>query len=428
MEFASNKTSSLSRRDFLKGSAAASIGAIAVGSHRIYAAGSDQHKVALIGCGGRGKGALKDHHDAAKMIGVNVKVVAIADVQKDRAEAVAKQYDVPAECVFTTFDGYKKVMTTDADYVLLATSPNFRPVHFEAAVQAGKNVFMEKPVAVDPPGIRRVIAAGEVAKTKGLCVVAGTQRRHQKPYREIAAAIQQGALGRIISGRVWWCTRRLWFKPQESGEDDASYMVRNWVSFTEMSGDHIVEQHVHNLDVANWFIGRPPVQALGFGGRARRQTGNQFDFFSIDFDYGDDVTVHSMSRQINGCYRRISEFFVGTNGTTWGDGNLKPIDKKAVSIPEFPDGHPKVIEHFDMINSVRAGEPLNEARNVAEATMTAILGRVSAYTGQMVRWSDLMTNSNSPYYNLKLTPSAEDFERGTVTAPPDDVPAVPGEA
>lgn len=427
MEVENNKISKVSRRDFLKTSAAVSVAAMTVGSHSVYAAGNEELKVALIGCGGRGKGALKDYHNAAKMIGPSVKVIAIADVQKDRAEAVAKQYNVPTEHVFTTFDGYKKVLATDAEYVLIATSPNFRPVHFEAAVRANKHVFMEKPVAVDPPGIRRIIAAGEIAKRKGLGVVAGTQRRHQKPYRETAAAIQQGAIGRILSARVWWCTGQLWYKTKDPGESDASYMVRNWVSFTEMSGDHIVEQHVHNLDVANWFIGRTPTQALGFGGRARRKTGNQFDFFSIDYDYGDGVTVHSMCRQINGSYRRNSEFFTGTNGTSWGTGNMEQINKKSVTIPEFTDGNPKVIEHFDMINSIRDGRPLNESRNVAEATMTAIMGRISAYTGQIIRWSDLMTNAKSPYYSLTLRPSAEDFEKGRITAPPDDVVAVPGE-
>jgi len=419
--------SGVSRRGFLKASAAAVPVVAAINATGVYAAGDDVIKVALIGAGGRGSGALDNFISAAKRAGLQTKVVAIADVQKDRAEGNARKHDVPMDHVFTDFSGYKKVVATDADYVILATSPNFRPVHLEAAVRAGKNVFMEKPVAVDPPGIRRIIAAGELAKQKGLGIVAGTQRRHEKPYRETADKIAQGALGRIMSARVWWCGGRLWYRGQGANESDAMYMVRNWVSFTEMSGDHIVEQHVHNLDIANWFIGRPPVSALGFGGRARRKTGNQFDFFSIDFDYGDDVTVHSMCRQISGCYDRVAEYVVGTNGATWGNGgSFKMIEPKSVQVGKYPEGNPYEVEHFDLINSVRAGKPLNEAQAVAEATMAAIMGRISAYTGQLVRWSDCMSNTNSPYYNLTCTPTAEDFEKGDVTAPEDDVVAVPG--
>jgi predicted dehydrogenase len=193
-----------------------------------------------------------------------------------------------------------------------------------------------------------------------------------------------------------------------------------------MSGDHIVEQHVHNIDVANWFLGRPPVLALGFGGRARRQGGNQYDFFSIDLDYGEDVIVHSMCRQVNKCYNQISEQFVGTEGSVLGGGKLVG---KQVAVPEFEEkgNNPYVQEHCDLIKSIRAGKPLNEARNLAESTTVAIMGRISAYTGQIVRWSDLTTNEKSPLYNLTLKPTALDFEQGTVVAPPEVIP-IPGEA
>jgi myo-inositol 2-dehydrogenase/D-chiro-inositol 1-dehydrogenase len=418
------KILNVSRRDFLKVSAA-SMAALSISPAGLYAAGDDEIKVGLIGCGGRGSGALENFIEAAKMINVKVKVVALADPQKDRVEGQAKKYGVPVEMASSAFDGYKKVVASDAQYVILGTSPNFRPIHLEAAIEAGKNVFMEKPVGVDPQGCRRVMAAGEKAKEKKLAIVAGTQRRHEKPYRETAAAIEQGAIGQIMGGRVWWCGGALWKTDRKPGESDAMYMVRNWVSFAEMSGDHIVEQHVHNLDVANWFIGRPPKQALGFGGRARRKTGDQFDFFSIDFDYGDDLTIHSMCRQINGTHGPVSEAFVGTNGTTSG-GSFKMTNKKDIKTPKFPDGNPYVIEHFDMINSVREGKPLNEAKTVAESTLTAIMGRISAYTGQYVRWSDLTTNKDSQFYNLKLTPSAEDFEKGDVKAPADEVAPIPG--
>ena len=311
--------------------------------------------------------------------------------------------------------------------VLIATPANFHPVHLEAAINAGKHAFMEKPAGVDPPGMRKIIEAGELAKQKRLALVAGTQRRHQAKYLQNAHALAQGAIGRITGGRVWWCGGGSSNPPRrEPGQSDAEYLVRNWYRFSMMSGDHIIEQHVHNLDVANWFIGRPPALALGFGGRARRQGGNQYDFFSVDLDYGEDVIVHSMCRQVKGCFSRVSEQFFGTEGSTWGDGKLVG---KQVAVPDFEEqGGPYVQEHRDLIKSIRAGEPLNEARNVAESTMVAIMGRISAYTGQIVRWSDLTTNKQSPWYNLTLTPTAADFESGTVVAPQENVIPLPGEA
>ncbi len=201
-------------------------------------------------------------------------------------------------------------------------------------------------------------------------------------------------------------------------------MVRNWVSFTEMSGDHVVEQHVHNIDVANWFIGHPPIRALGFGGRARRKTGNQFDFHSVQFDYADDLHIHSMCRQINGTYGRVSEHFTGSEGSTWGDGKME--SSKTIDVPQFPDRNAYVQEHVDLLNSILKGEPLNEARNVAESTLTAIMGRIATYTGQIVQWSDLTEKTDSQWYNLTLKPTAEDFEKGEVVAPEDDVAPIPG--
>jgi myo-inositol 2-dehydrogenase/D-chiro-inositol 1-dehydrogenase len=421
----------VTRRQFIQSSSLAVGGALA-GSlalrQGVFAAGADGMKVALIGCGGRGGGALSDCMEAAKMLKLNLKVVATADAFKDRAEGAGQKYGVPKDQCFGGFDAYKKALAAGPDLVLIATSPNFRPVHYEAAVKAGKHVFMEKPVAVDPPGARRVIAAGEEAKTKGLAVVAGTQRRHQKSYLETYAKLSQGALGRILGGRIWWCGGALWYKERNAGESDADYMVRNWVSFTEMSGDHIVEQHVHNIDIANWYIGRPPVSALGYGGRARRRTGDQFDFFSIELDYGEGVAIHSMCRQVNGTYGRVAEAFTGENGTTWGDSRLQMINAKNITVPEFQGGNPYVIEHYDLLKSILDGKPLNEAKTVAESTMTAIMSRISAYTGQLVRWSELTKSEDSPWYNLTLKPTAEDFEKGPVSAPKDDVVPIPGKA
>jgi myo-inositol 2-dehydrogenase/D-chiro-inositol 1-dehydrogenase len=432
-----------SRRDFMKTSATAvaSLSALSLGlPSGAYAAGSDRVRVGLIGCGGRGTGIATNCLEADD----GVEIVAMSDVFGDRVEKClaevrqwceknGKPFDqrvkVTPETTFLGFDGYHKLLALkEVDIVTIASPVCFHPVHLEAAIAAGKHTFMEKPAGVDPPGMRTVIAAGELAGQKGLAIVAGTQRRHQAKYLQNAHALAQGAIGRIMGGRVWWCGGLRRTLHREPGQSDAEYMVRNgnWYCFSQMSGDHIVEQHVHNLDVANWFLGRPPVQALGFGGRARRKGGNQYDFFSVDLDYGDDVVVHSMCRQVNGCFTRVSEQFVGTEGSVWGDGKLVG---KPVTVPEFEEkGGPYVQEHRDLIKSIRAGRPLNEARHVAEATMVAIMGRISAYTGQVVRWSDLTKNESSRWYNLTLTPAARDFESGTVVAPPENVIPLPGEA
>ncbi len=419
---------SISRRDFLKTSAAISMASATISPSMLFAAGNDTLKVALIGCGGRGKGALGDFLQAAQHLGLKANIVAMADYFKKPAVDTAAQFGVPQEICHTGANAYRDVMASDADIVLLVTPPIFRPIHFEAAIKAGKHVFMEKPVAVDPPGARKIIKAGKLASQKQLAVVAGTQKRHDRRYLETQYAVAKGAIGNIRSGKVWWCGEQLWYKERQPGEDDASYMIRNWVSFTEMSGDHIVEQHIHQIDVANWFTGKHPNMALGFGGRARRKTGNQFDFFSVDFDYGDGVSVHSMSRQINGCYQRIGEFFTGRLGTTWGTGpGTKGFPKKVIT-PEIKCvDNPYVQEHVDLIKGVIDGKPLNEANNVAESTLTAIMGRISAYSGKPVRWRELVDeNFGSPWYHLKMSPSPEDFENKTVKAPPENKIPVPG--
>jgi predicted dehydrogenase len=422
-----NQNDSVTRRDFIKTSAAVSLAAMGVATNQIFAAGSQKIRVGLIGCGGRGNHDMDRFLDAAKHLGLNVEVVATADWFRSRAEETGKKYGVPPERCFSGGDCYKKLLTTDTDVVLLVTPPNFRPTHFEAAIKAGKHVFMEKPVAVDTPGALRIIEVGELAKQKGLTVVAGTQRRHQANYRRSQYAVGQGAIGKIVGGCIWWCGGALWYKTREPNESDADYMVRNWVSFAEMSGDHIVEQHVHNIDIANWFIGHPPKTALGFGGRARRKTGNQFDFFSIDYDYGDGCHIHSMCRQVNGCDGDVREFFSGTEGSIWGGGNLDSAKKKDINIPDFPEfGGADVQEHIDLLNSILEKKPLNEARNVAEATLAAIMGRISTYTGKLVRWSDLTENKESPWYNLTLKPTAEDFEKGVIAAPQDNIVPIPG--
>jgi len=419
-----------SRRDFMKSAVATTVaaGGLAVlGSNPLRAEEKKSFKIGLIGCGGRGTGALSDCLKAGEALGVEMKVVALCDAFGDRASRPAAQHGVPKDRVFVGFDQYRDFLKTDVEVVLLATPPVFRPVHLEAAINAGKHVFMEKPVAVDPPGIRRVIEAGEAAKRKNLSIVAGTQRRHSRSYRETKRAIEEGVIGKIRGGAVYWCGGALWRRERDPSWSDAEYMVRNWVSFAEMSGDHIVEQHVHNLDVMNWFMGTHPLSALGFGMRARRKTGDQYDFFSIDYEFPDGVHIHSMCRQINDTSGGVTEHLVGERGVAAG---IYPKDKQV-----FPAGCPEkggdyVQEHIDLLFGIMKGELINEAEQVAISTATAILGRTAAYTGKKIEWRHMFDPDPATHkdelYNLTLRPTAEDFERGLVRAPVEDTIPLPG--
>jgi myo-inositol 2-dehydrogenase/D-chiro-inositol 1-dehydrogenase len=416
----------ISRRTFVK-TASLSLAAASLSSPLFgQSIGKRTIKVAVVGCGGRGTFMLGKFIAAATILDRNVEVVAVADAFEDKATALGLKHTVPGKGTHWGFDSYQKVMASTAEYVILATPPNFRPLHLEAAVNAGKHIFLEKPIAVDGPGIRKVIELGETAKGKGLAVVAGVQRRHDINYQRNKALIDAGAVGQIVSGFVSWSANVPWFWSRQPGWSDADYLARNWLNFLEMSGDHIVEQHVHNLDVANWFIGRVPVAAVGFGGRARRQTGNQYDFFAIDYDYGDGVRVNSQCCQISGNYNRIGEFFRGTEGEVYGGGKLTG---KEVAIPELRSDSPEstVQEMVDLIRSVEKDQPLNTTQIVAEATATAVLGRIAAYTGKMVRWRDLMVDPKSPFYNLQVGPDPRAFETGAIQLPVEGVAPLPGD-
>lgn len=417
----------MKRRDFLSNATLLGAGLAATNAFAATpAAGSRKIKVGLIGCGGRGRAALKDFAAACKILGHEAEVVAVGDAFRGAALAAGNEYGLGEDRCFGGFDSYQKVIASDCEYVLMATPPLFRPLHFAAAVEAGKHCFIEKPVAVDAPGARSVIATGEKAAAKGLAVVTGTQRRHALGYLRNKALIDAGAIGPIRGGVVQWNGVVPWIRPRNEGESDADYMARNWVNFTELSGDHIVEQHVHNLDIAVWFLDKLPVSAVGFGGRARRQTGNQFDFFSVDYDFGDGVHIHSQCRQIAGTYQRVGEIFTGAEGVCQGGGKLTG---RKVEIPEITvdTDNMMVQEHVDMIRSVETGKTLNHAKRIAEVNMVAIMGRISAYTGELVRYSDLASNESSPLYSQACSPSALDFEKGTVVMPPEQ-PPVPGKA
>jgi myo-inositol 2-dehydrogenase/D-chiro-inositol 1-dehydrogenase len=416
------KPTELSRRDFVQTALGAGL---AIGAPALLGAQEQAgrtFKIALIGCGGRGRGAAAGALEAAKVMGVNVQVVALADYFEDRARRAGEQLNCPADRCFGGATAYQEVMGTDAEIVLMATPPLFRPLHLEAAVKAGKHAFIEKPVAVDPPGCRRVIAAGEEAKQKGLVVIAGTEMRHEWPYINTHQAVAvEGALGKLYGGRVAFCIGHMFHdKPIEPKTADD--LVASWQNWLSLSGDHIVEQHVHNIDIANWFCGKPPVSAVGFGSRARRNAGDMYDFFSVDYDYGDGVHIHSMCRQVTGCWNWVGHEFIYEKGRTDGRNHANPRQSPVPA--DLPQGEASHIqEQIDLLYQVGKGEPVDQARAVAESTATAVMGRISAYTGQQVSWDEVMGDPNKKpdLYDLTLKPTAEDFEQGTVEIPEENV-------
>ncbi len=426
------------RRRLLRTAAAAgtalggltTLGATPKGKGRVF-------KVGLVGCGGRGRQAVVQHVEAARRLnealglGITIEVAATADWLKPRAEQIGQRHGVPASRCFGGPTACRQLIDSGVDTVLLCTPPAFRPGHLEAAVEAGKHVFIEKPAAVDPPGCRRVIAAGETAGKKGLTVVAGTQHRHLKSYIDTHAAVAEGKIGKLVTGRISWCQRHAGApEPVEKLGLDA--FLATWRDWVQLGGDHIVEQHIHNIDVANWFLGAHPLHAVGFGGRARRPAGNTYDFFSIDFEYPDGVHIHSMCRQINETHVWVGEMLVGDKvaerkvgedvlrgmRTTACRGDMFPGESPVPEeIPQDRRGH--LQEHVNLLYYLVKGQPLNQARALAESTATAILGRTAAYTGQQILWRDMMDDpTRKPeLYNLTLTPTAADIEAGTADLP-----------
>jgi len=435
------KKSSISRRNFL--GKATTAGIVGIAAPAILASCSRETKktvavptmldqapdgpvikAGVIGCGGRGTGAAINFLSA----GPNLQIVALGDTFQDRVdacrEAIQKQkgQDVPLDKCFVGFDAYQKVIDSGVDLVILATPPYFRPDHLAAAVQAKKHVFAEKPVCVDPVGARSVMATAQKAKGLELSIATGTQRRHQRDYVATWQQVAQGMIGDIVGGNVYWNQSKLWHRDPNASWSEMEYMIRNWVNWTWLSGDHIVEQHVHNLDVMNWFTGTHPVKATGFGSRLRRVTGDQYDNFSIDYTFENGIHIHSMCRQINGCVNSVSERLQGTKGSTncrnavldpagaelWKyayplDKDGKPTDNVSVD--------PYVQEHIDLVTAIRTNQPFNELENTAISTMIGIMGRISAYTGKETTYEEMMNS------DLKLGPAVFDF--GPVNIPKD---------
>lgn len=383
-------------------------------------------KVGVIGCGGRGSGAIQNLFDAAD----GIRLTALGDVFPDRLEGLRKMaseklgQEVPDENCFIGFDAYRKVIDSGVDMIIDTTPPVFRPDHFKYAVQKGVHSFLEKPVAVDAKGYRTVMAAAKQAQAKGLCVVCGTQRHHQRPYVEAFRKIQEGYIGEITGGNVYWNQGMLWYRNREKGWSDMEWMIRDWVNWKWLSGDHIVEQHVHNIDVFLWMSGYKVAKATGFGARHRRITGDQYDQFSIDFEMENGVHLHSMCRQIDGCSNAVGEIIYGTKGS-WNsfDHEIKDLDGNVVwkfdnekAETEFRQHNPYVLEHVDLVNHIRKGEPIDEATACAMSTLAGVMGRTAAYTGDTVTW-DAMSQSELDYLPEKLELGPMDMSDYTVQVP-----------
>jgi len=392
-------TKNFSRRSFLR-TAALATAATAVPFIRTGEAQSDPIKVGLIGCGGRGRGAAGNAMEADKA----VKIVAVCDVFEDRAKNFQKQLnrkgaEIGDDMVFSGVFGYKKLLENDLTYVILATPPGFRPMQFEAAVNAKKNIFTEKPVGTDPTGIRQFMAAAKKSEELKLSITAGTQRRHQKPYIETVKKIQDGAIGEVRAARAYWCGGPVInMRSRPAGMGDLEWQVKNWYSHCWICGDNIVEQHVHNIDIINWVMKAHPISVFASGGRAWKTPdeylGNIWDHISCDFEYPGGVHMISMCRHWNRCDGGVFEDVVGTkgrsNGQDMGSGG----------------GHNAYVqEHIDLIASIRGtGKHYNEAMQVAESTMTAIMVRESAYTGKKLRWDDFLKS------DLSLLPKDLSFD------------------
>jgi myo-inositol 2-dehydrogenase/D-chiro-inositol 1-dehydrogenase len=440
----------LSRRRFLSNTAMAAIGTLGAAQLLSGCAGNSAKKgdlklpdlltqapdgkvlkAGLIGCGGRGTGAAINFLDA----GPNLQIVALGDVFQDRldkcrAELKAqKNVEIPDEKCFLGFDNYEKVIDSGVDIVLLCTPPHFRPQHVEAAINAGKHIFMEKPCAVDPVGARSVMVSTERAKQKGLCIVSGTIRRVQKDFMETRRKVLNGEIGEIVSAHIIRNGGSLWVIKRQPGMTDMEYMLRNWANFCWLSGDHIVEQFIHEIDVMNWYIGKNPIKAMGWGGRQRRITGDQYDFFSVEYLYDNGMQTHCAARQITGCSNLTKQLITGTNGFANANGTLFNLKGEEIWKYPYPEDtapdqtwkvkDPYVQEHINLVSGIRTGNTVNDALAQVNSTLITIMGRISAYTGKDVTWDEVLNS------DLYLGPKTYAF--GPIPGIPEKVPVIGAE-
>ena len=408
------ETAKKSRRDFVKNTALFTGASILLPNMQMNAMvnvfNDKKLKIALVGCGGRGTGAAVQALSADD----NVVLVAMADAFEDRLKSSlvniskalgeTKKVKVKDKHQFVGFDGAQKAMDL-ADVVILATPPGFRPQHFEYAVNNGKHVFMEKPVATDVPGIRKVLAAAKMAKDKKLNVVVGLQRHYQDSYLAAMEHLKKEAIGKIVSGQVYWNSGGVWVRERQPGQTELEYQMRNWYYFNWLCGDHILEQHIHNIDVANWFVGEYPVSAQGMGGRQVRtgkDNGEIFDHHFVEYTYPSGAVIASQCRHQPETMSRVSEFFQGTKGTVSTEGDNATLkDWSGATIFEHrgkDDPNPYEVEHVKLFESIRNGGVIADAENGAKSTMTAIMGRMATYSGKVIKWDEAMKS------NLDLAP------------------------
>lgn len=404
---------SSSRRDFIKKTTQLGAVALVAGTPMVYASSSETLKVGLIGCGGRGTGAgIIDCAESSK----GIELVAMGDLFEDhlqeapgriktnlekRGLSVKDIYKVTPETTFLGFDAYQKVIDSGVDMVILTTPPNFRPLHLKAAIDAGKHVFMEKPIAVDPVGVRSVMESSKVAKEKGLTLIAGTQMRRLKSNIETIKRIHDGAIGEINGGqcfrsggamRNWMADERV----KKSEWSEMEYQIRRWLFWTWLSGDFVVEMHVHNLDVMNWVLNAHPVGCIGMGGRQARigaEYGNIFDHITVEYEYPNDVRIEYMGSQIDNFMYRSNQRVTGTKGKALLDFSKSVITGSNPFVFEGKSPNPSVLQFKEMIESIRNSKAVNDGQQIAESTMTAIIGRMSAYTGKRVEWDWALNES-----------------------------------
>lgn len=410
--FGSTASGQPSRRDFIRASSVLVAGSTVTGTlgaeRAVHSSGSDRIRIGLIGCGARGTTAALQ---ALSTSSGPVQLVALADVFADKIQSAyrrlksthAYQLDVPPERRFVGLDSYRQLLQTDVDVVLLTTPPGFRPLHFEAAVAANKHVYLEPPVAVDAPGARRVLAATSEARLRGLAVVAGLQRRHEAAYQETIAQVQRGQIGQPLTMRVYWNGNGVPARPRLPRQSELEYQLRNWYFFTWLSGDHIVEQHVHNLDVGNWLLHDVPQEANGLGGReVRRRAADQgrdfgqiFDHFSCEFVYRSGARMFSQCRQMRDCWNVVGEHVQGSGGRAdISGGKIYDPHGELIWQTRAPRAGQQQSQQ-DLFAALRSGYALNEGESAALATLTAIMGRQAAYSGQCVTWDEVLASDFS---------------------------------
>tara|TARA_B100000035_G_C21024590_1_gene565611 strand:+ start:192 stop:1514 length:1323 start_codon:yes stop_codon:yes gene_type:complete len=411
------------RRNFIKKTTLATTGIISTTLPvRSFANVLDNKKLklALVGCGGRGSGAVVNALSADDQ----VELVSMADVFQDKLDsslkAITDHFDgrkkikVKEKNKFIGFNSYKKAID-EADVVILTTPPGFRPYHFEYAINQNKHVFMEKPLATDPVGIRKVLEMAKIAKEKKLSVVVGLQRHYEKKYTTLHNMITQGNIGKITSGQVYWNDGGVWVNQRQVGQSELEYQMRNWYYFNWICGDHILEQHIHNIDVANWFIGSYPKSAQGMGGRQTRtgkEYGEIFDHHYVEFNYNSGAVISSQCRHQKGCDSRVDEVFQGTKGSVeLGKGAI--TDLKGKELYRYPsvlgqEANPYQVEHDEFFKSIRSNDIISDAENGAKSTLSAIMGRMATYSGKTVTWDEALNSDH------QIMPESVDWD----TTPP----------